>query len=161
MQGSHILQLAMALLVGVVFVSGLTKNKVLVNSKCKCVTVTSHLVPSPDDPAKEILVRNITIIVPLSNRENLSDPTSKVRNTFIYRLSDFCKTSEPKEITLNGYALNVSKQHEIDEKYPSSDTCYTYEKGKCLYRNIHLDYGTEKKLIPAILNPECLKEKSP
>ncbi|XP_043916304.1 immunoglobulin J chain [Protopterus annectens] len=88
MQGSHILQLAMALLVGVVFVSGLTKNKVLVNSKCKCVTVTSHLVPSPDDPAKEILVRNITIIVPLSNRENLSDPTSKVRNTFIYRLSD-------------------------------------------------------------------------
>lgn len=37
------------------------EERVLVNNKCKCTTVTSRLVPSKENPDEEILERNIRI----------------------------------------------------------------------------------------------------
>lgn len=38
------------------------EERVLVNNKCKCVTVTSKFVPSKDNPEEEVLERNIRIM---------------------------------------------------------------------------------------------------
>uniref|UniRef100_A0A8D0BT10 Joining chain of multimeric IgA and IgM n=1 Tax=Salvator merianae TaxID=96440 RepID=A0A8D0BT10_SALMN len=52
------------------------EQKVLVDNKCQCATVTSKFVPSKDNPNEEVLERNIRIICqePKSEEENLEHP---------------------------------------------------------------------------------------
>lgn len=38
------------------------EERVLVNNKCKCTTVTSKFIPSKENPDEEILERNIRIM---------------------------------------------------------------------------------------------------
>uniref|UniRef100_A0A8C6ZDA2 Joining chain of multimeric IgA and IgM n=1 Tax=Nothoprocta perdicaria TaxID=30464 RepID=A0A8C6ZDA2_NOTPE len=75
---------------------------VLVNNKCKCVTVTSKFVPSKENPEEEILERNIRII---------------------------CKKCDPIEIELGGEIYNAQQSTSCDDTETcytyNRDKCYT------------------------------------
>nr|XP_009499537.1 PREDICTED: immunoglobulin J chain-like [Phalacrocorax carbo] len=92
MKSSLLLCVALAISLGFILVAGFPLDSedehVLVNNKCQCVTATSKLVPSKDNPGEEILERNIRIMVPLMARENISDPMSPLRTTFVYRMTE-------------------------------------------------------------------------
>ncbi|XP_043827469.1 immunoglobulin J chain [Dromiciops gliroides] len=127
------------------------EERILVDNKCKCVRVTSRLVPSKDDPNEKVLERNIRLIVPLKNRENISDPTSPVRTRFIYRLSDLCKKCDPTEVELGNEVVTASQSSSCDE---SSETCYTYDRNKCYTSTASLYLGGETRMVTTSLNPE-------
>ncbi|NWW80473.1 IGJ protein, partial [Climacteris rufus] len=128
---------------------------VLVNNKCQCVTVTSKFVPSEEDPEEKVLERNIRIIVPLKARENISDPLSPLRTTFVYRLSDLCRNCEPVEIELGG-AIHKAQQGNSCEE---AQTCYTYDRNKCYSSPVSLLYHEEVRQVPAALTPaSCYAE---
>ncbi|NXO69523.1 IGJ protein, partial [Phainopepla nitens] len=128
---------------------------VLVNNKCQCITVTSRFVPSKENPDEEVLERNIRIIVPLKARENISDPLSPLRTTFVYRLSDLCKNCEPKEVEVGG-AIYLAQQGNSCE---DQQTCYTYDRNKCYSSPVPLLYHGEVRQVPAALTPaSCFAE---
>ncbi|XP_030046505.1 immunoglobulin J chain [Microcaecilia unicolor] len=128
---------------------------VLVNNKCKCVRVTSRLVPSKDNPDEEVVERNIQIMVPLQSRENISDPTSPLRTKFVYRLSELCKRCDPVEIQLGDNIVMASQSSGCDAV---EDTCYTYNRNKCYTRDILYKYGGQTKVMKAALTPESCYE---
>ncbi|KFQ30579.1 Immunoglobulin J chain, partial [Mesitornis unicolor] len=123
---------------------------VLVNNKCQCVTVTSRLVPSKENPDEEILERNIRIIVPLRARENISDPTSPLRTTFVYRMTELCRKCDPVEIQLGGEIYKAQQSNFCDEP----QTCYTYNRDQCYTSTFPFIYRGETKHVEAVLTPE-------
>ncbi|NXJ10742.1 IGJ protein, partial [Odontophorus gujanensis] len=124
-------------------------ERVLVNNKCKCVTVTSKFVPSKDNPEEEVLERNIRILVPLKSRENISDPTSPLRTTFVYRMSELCRKCDPIEIELGGVTYQAQQSTSCNEP----ETCYTYDRDKCYTSTFPFIYHGETKQIQAALTP--------
>ncbi|KFP45968.1 Immunoglobulin J chain, partial [Cathartes aura] len=122
---------------------------VLVNNKCQCVTVTSRFVPSKENPGEEILERNIRILVPLKARENISDPTSPLRTTFIYCMTELCKKCDPVEIELGGETYQAQQSTSCDEP----ETCYTYNRDKCYTTTFPFFYHGEKTNVQAVLTP--------
>nr|XP_033795618.1 immunoglobulin J chain [Geotrypetes seraphini] len=155
LRGAGLLPWAAGLLLvlGCVLVTALGNGgeHVLVNNKCKCVRVTSRLVPSKDNPDEEVVERNIQIMVPLRSRENISDPTSPLRTNFVYRLSDLCKKCDPTEIQLGDSIVMASQSTGCDAL---EDTCYTYNRNKCYSRDIVYEYGGHTKVMKAALTPE-------
>ncbi|NXH45563.1 IGJ protein, partial [Dicaeum eximium] len=136
-------------------VSPNNKEYVLVNNKCQCVTVTTRFVPSKENPDEEVLERNIRIIVPLKARENISDPLSPLRTTFVYRLSQLCKNCDPVEIELNGGIYQAQQGNSCEE----AQTCYTYDRNECYSSPVPLLYHGEVRQAPAVLTPDsCFAE---
>ncbi|KFP77696.1 Immunoglobulin J chain, partial [Apaloderma vittatum] len=126
------------------------EENVLVNNKCQCVTVTSKFVPSKENPDEEILERNIRILVPLRARENISDPLSPLRTTFVYRMTQLCQKCNPVEIELGGQKYKAQQSTSCDEP----ETCYTYNRDTCYTTTFPLRYHGEIKQVPAVLTPE-------
>ncbi|NXJ97796.1 IGJ protein, partial [Corythaixoides concolor] len=122
---------------------------VLVDNKCKCVTVTSKFVPSKENPDEEILERNIRIIVPLKARENISDPLSPLRTTFVYRMTELCKKCDPVEVELGGEIHQAQQSTSCDEP----ETCYTYNRDKCYTTTFPILYHGEMRNVKAALTP--------
>ncbi|XP_067413133.1 immunoglobulin J chain [Emydura macquarii macquarii] len=153
MKTSLLLWGALAVFFGVALVSGYEdedeEEHVLADNKCKCARVTSRFVPSKDNPQEEVLERNIRIIVPLMSRQNISDPTSPIRTTFVYRMSEICKTCEPKEVELSDRIVTVEPSNNCS----SPDTCYTYDRNKCYTTTFPFLYGGETMTIQAALTP--------
>ncbi|NWH89159.1 IGJ protein, partial [Aegithalos caudatus] len=128
---------------------------VLVNNKCQCVTVTSKFVPSKENPDEEVLERNIRILVPLKARENISDPLSPLRTTFVYRLSELCKNCNPTEIELGGAIHQAQQGNSCEEP----QTCYTYDRNECYSSPVPLLHHGEVRQVPAALTPaSCFAE---
>ncbi|NWV61890.1 IGJ protein, partial [Malurus elegans] len=128
---------------------------VLVNNKCQCVTVTSKFVPSKENPDEEVLTRNIRIIVPLKARENISDPLSPPRTTFVYRMSELCKNCEPVEIDLGGAIVQAQQGNSCEEP----QTCYTYDRNQCYTSPVPFLHHGEVTHIQAALTPDsCFAE---
>ncbi|KAM4900539.1 immunoglobulin J chain [Sylvia borin] len=160
MRSSLLLGFALAVSLGILLVAGypVSPNNdeyVLVNNKCQCVTVTSKFVPSKENPDEEVLERNIRIIVPLKARENISDPLSPLRTTFVYRLSELCKNCEPIEIELGGAIHQAQQGNSCEEP----QTCYTYDRNQCYSSPVPLLYHGEVRQVPAALTPaSCFAE---
>lgn len=160
MKSSWFLCVALAVSLGITLVAGYpvdTKDEeyVLVNNKCQCVTVTSRFVPSKENPDEEVLERNIRILVPLMARENISDPLSPLRTTFVYRMSDLCKNCGPVEIELGGAIHQAQQGNSCEEP----QTCYTYDRNKCYSSPVALLYDGEVRHVPAALTPDsCFAE---
>lgn len=127
---------------------------VLVDNKCKCVKVTSRFVSSKDNPSEEILERNIRITVPLRSRQNISDPNSPPRTTFVYKMSDLCKKCDPQEIELGGEIVLASQSN----CKASEDVCYTYDRKKCYTSDIKYTYEGQTKILKAPLTPDSCYE---
>ncbi|NXS63836.1 IGJ protein, partial [Brachypteracias leptosomus] len=125
------------------------KEYVLVNNKCQCVTVTSRLVPSKDNPKEEVVERNIRILVPLKARENISDPLSPLRTTFVYRMTDLCRKCDPVEVELGGEIYQAQQSSSCDQP----ETCYTYDRDKCYTSTFPFRYHGEVKQLEAVLTP--------
>ncbi|XP_067324464.1 immunoglobulin J chain [Anolis sagrei] len=124
-------------------------EKVLVDNKCQCVKVTSKFVASKDNPDNEVLVRNIRIVVPLTARENISDPTSPVRTKFVYRLSKLCGNCHSGD--------NPEKGRRVGESGLCNDPqepCYTYDRNKCYTAPCLFNNGGKTQTIETALTPE-------
>ncbi|XP_014793815.1 PREDICTED: immunoglobulin J chain [Calidris pugnax] len=154
MRSSLLLCVALAVSLGFILVAGYPRNSdndeyVLVNNKCQCVTVTSRFVPSKDNPNEEVLERNIRILVPLKARENISDPLSPLRTTFVYRMTELCRKCDPVEVELGGEVYQAQQSNFCDEP----ETCYTYDRDKCYTTTFPFLYHGEIKKVPAVLTP--------
>ncbi|NWI93678.1 IGJ protein, partial [Pitta sordida] len=125
------------------------KEYVLVNNKCQCVTMTSKIVPSKEDPGEEVVERNIRIMVPLKARENISDPLSPLRTKFVYRISDLCKNCNPVDIDLGGRIFQAQQGNFCDEP----QTCYTYDRDQCYSSLVPILHHGEVTRVPAALTP--------
>uniref|UniRef100_A0A8D0BGS9 Joining chain of multimeric IgA and IgM n=1 Tax=Salvator merianae TaxID=96440 RepID=A0A8D0BGS9_SALMN len=125
------------------------EQKVLVDNKCQCATVTSKFVPSKDNPNEEVLERNIRIIVPLLSRENISDPTSPVRTRFVYNLSKLCQEPKSEEENL---------EHPVPGKSSlcndPNEPCYTYDRNKCYTAPFLFSHGGKTKRVWSALTPD-------
>ncbi|KAM9330518.1 immunoglobulin J chain [Gastrophryne carolinensis] len=130
------------------------QERVLVNNKCKCVRVTSKFVPSEEDHDVMVLERNIEITIPLSSRENISDPHSPLRTNFVYDLSKLCQKCDPIEMSIAGEQVLVSS---ANCREPDNE-CYTYDRYKCYTTNVFFNYNgkTIEKKVP--LNDESCYE---
>ncbi|XP_011782506.1 PREDICTED: immunoglobulin J chain isoform X1 [Colobus angolensis palliatus] len=126
---------------------------VLVDNKCKCARITSRIIRSSEDPNEDIVERNIRIIVPLNNRENISDPTSPLRTKFVYHLSDLCKKCDPTEVELDNQIVTATQSNICDED-SATETCYTYDRNKCYTAVVPLTYGGETKMVETALTPD-------
>ncbi|XP_005243236.1 immunoglobulin J chain [Falco peregrinus] len=154
MKSSLLLCVALAVSLGFVLVAGYPEasgddEHVLVNNKCQCVTVTSKFVPSKEDPGEEVLERNIRILVPLRARENISDPMSPLRTTFVYRMTELCKKCDPVEVELGGEIYKAQQSTSCNEP----ETCYTYNRDKCYTTTFPFSYHGEVKKVQAVLTP--------
>ncbi|XP_036919361.1 immunoglobulin J chain [Sturnira hondurensis] len=127
------------------------EGTVLVNNKCKCARVTSRIIPSPEDPSKDIVERNIRIIVPFGNRENISDPTTPLRTKFVYHLSDLCKKCGPVEVELEDQVVTATQSNICDE---DNETCYAYDRNKCYTNRVPVSYGGKTVMVETALTPE-------
>ncbi|XP_007523622.2 immunoglobulin J chain [Erinaceus europaeus] len=125
---------------------------VLADNKCQCSRVTSRYIPSPYDPREDILERNIRIVVPLTNRENISDPTSPVRTKFVYSLFDLCKKCGLTEVELGNQRFSASQSDRCDEE--DTGTCYTYDRNKCYTNKVPLTYDGKTTVVEAALTPD-------
>uniref|UniRef100_A0A8C0QCC9 Joining chain of multimeric IgA and IgM n=1 Tax=Canis lupus familiaris TaxID=9615 RepID=A0A8C0QCC9_CANLF len=114
------------------------ERTVLVDNKCQCARITSRIIPSPDDPNEDIVERNIRIIVPLNNRENISDPTSPVRTKFVYHLSDLCKKCDLVEVELDNQVVIASQSN----------------LNKCYTNRVPIMYGGQTKMVETALTPD-------
>ncbi|KAH0615766.1 hypothetical protein JD844_026236 [Phrynosoma platyrhinos] len=121
------------------------EEKVLVDNKCQCVKVTSKFVPSKDNPQDDVLERNIRIIVPLTARENISDPTSPVRTKFIYKLSKLCEKCD-SDANPKTQQSNLCSDPE--------EPCYTYDRNKCYTASCLFTNGGKTETIETALTPE-------
>ncbi|KAF2986948.1 hypothetical protein EK904_002079 [Melospiza melodia maxima] len=88
--------------------------------------------------------------VPLKARENISDPLSPLRTTFVYRLSELCKNCEPIEIDLGGAIHQAQQGNSCEEP----QTCYTYDRNECYSSPVPLLYQGEVMEVPAALTPD-------
>ncbi|XP_035181538.1 immunoglobulin J chain [Oxyura jamaicensis] len=154
MKSSLLPWVALAVSLEFVLVAGTVQDydgeeRVLVNNKCKCTTVTSKLVPSKENPDEEILERNIRITVPLRSRQNISDPTSPLRTTFVYRMAELCKKCDPVEVELGGEIYEAQQSTSCNEP----ETCYTYNRDKCYTTTFPFIYHGEIKHVQAALTP--------
>ncbi|XP_010310707.2 immunoglobulin J chain [Balearica regulorum gibbericeps] len=154
MKSSLLLSVTLAVSLGLVLVTGFPRDPedeeyVLVNNKCQCVTVTAKFVPSKENPDEKILERNIRILVPLKARENISDPTSPLRTTFVYRMTELCKKCDPVEVELGGEIYQAQQSTSCDEP----ETCYTYNRDKCYTTTFPFLYHGETKNVQAVLTP--------
>ncbi|XP_056210644.1 immunoglobulin J chain [Falco biarmicus] len=154
MKSSLLLCMALAVSLGFILVAGYPEasgddEHVLVNNKCQCVTVTSKFVPSKEDPGEEVLERNIRILVPLRARENISDPMSPLRTTFVYRMTELCKKCDPVEVELGGEIYKAQQSTSCNEP----ETCYTYNRDKCYTTTFPFSYHGEVKKVQAVLTP--------
>uniref|UniRef100_A0A8C8VHZ0 Joining chain of multimeric IgA and IgM n=1 Tax=Pelusios castaneus TaxID=367368 RepID=A0A8C8VHZ0_9SAUR len=125
------------------------EERIIVDNKCKCAKVTSRFVPSKDNPQENVLERNIRIIVPLKSKQNITDPTSPLRTTFVYRMSELCKQCEPMEVELTDRIVTA----EPSNNCTSTDACYTYDRNKCYTTTFPFLYGGEIKTVRAALTP--------
>ncbi|XP_024435459.1 immunoglobulin J chain [Desmodus rotundus] len=143
----------LAIFVKAVLVTAQDDNErtVLVNNKCKCARVTSRVIPSPEDPSEDIVERHVRIIVPLGNRENISDPTTPVRTKFVYHLSDICKKCDPVEVELEDQVVTATQSNTCDE---DNETCYAYDRNKCYTNRVPLLYGGKTVMVETALTPE-------
>ncbi|XP_008827577.1 immunoglobulin J chain isoform X2 [Nannospalax galili] len=130
------------------------ERTVIADNKCMCTRVTSRIIPSPEDPNEDIVERNIRIIVPLNNRENISDPTSPLRTKFVYHLSDLCKKCDPVEVELDNQVVTATQSNLCDEDSAATETCYAYDRNKCYTTLVPLTYGGETKMVEAALTPD-------
>ncbi|XP_032873082.1 immunoglobulin J chain-like isoform X2 [Amblyraja radiata] len=107
-----------AILLFTILAAADAESHLLVKSQCKCMTVTSKTVVSvlPNGARVEQLVRDIHIVVPTRSRENISDPTSPLRNKFVYKISDFCKNCNQKP--------TLPEEPQCKPPPPPADTCY-------------------------------------
>nr|XP_004665416.2 immunoglobulin J chain [Jaculus jaculus] len=143
----------LALFVKAALVTGEAERTILADNKCKCARVTSRIIPSTEDPNEDIVERHIRIIVPLNNRENISDPTSPLRTTFVYHLSDLCKKCDPTEVELDDQIVTASQSNICDED-SAAETCYMYDRNKCYTTKVPLMYGGEIKMVESALTPD-------
>ncbi|XP_029786247.1 immunoglobulin J chain [Suricata suricatta] len=127
------------------------ETTVLADNKCQCVRITSRIVPSAEDPNEDIVERNIRIIVPLNNRENISDPTSPVRTEFVYHLSNICKKCDPVEVELGDQIVMASQSNNCDE---DDEVCYTYDRNKCYTNRVPFTYGGVTRMVETALTPD-------
>ncbi|KAM6076124.1 immunoglobulin J chain [Chlamydotis macqueenii] len=153
MRSSLLLCVALAVSLGFVLVAGYSEDSedeyVLVNNKCQCVTATAKFVPSKENPNEEILERNIRILVPLKARENISDPLSPLRTTFVYRMTELCKKCDPVDIELGGEIYQAQQSNSCNEP----ETCYTYNRDTCYTTTFPFIYQGETKNVQAVLTP--------
>ncbi|XP_032541553.1 immunoglobulin J chain [Chiroxiphia lanceolata] len=154
MKNSLLLCVALAVSLGIILVAGYPlepkdEEYVLVNNKCQCVTMTSKIVPSKEDPDQEVLERHISILVPLKARENISDPLSPLRTKFVYRISELCRNCSPVEVDLGGRIVQAQQGNFCDE----AQTCYTYDREQCYSSPVPFLYQGEVKHVPAALTP--------
>ncbi|XP_004703237.1 immunoglobulin J chain isoform X1 [Echinops telfairi] len=142
----------LAIFVQAVLVTAQDKDEgtVLVDNKCKCVRVTARSIPSTEDPNEEILEKNIRIIVPLGSRENISDPNSPVRTTFVYHMTDLYKKCDPVEVELDNQVVTATQSNGCDE----DETCYTYDRNKCYTNVVPLTYGGKTYMVRTALTPD-------
>uniref|UniRef100_A0ABK0LJG6 Joining chain of multimeric IgA and IgM n=1 Tax=Rattus norvegicus TaxID=10116 RepID=A0ABK0LJG6_RAT len=121
----------LAIFVKAVIVTGDNKGTILADNKCMCTRITSRIIPSPEDPNEDIVERSIRIVVPLNNRENISDPTSPVRTNFVYHLSDVCKKCDPVEVELEDQVVTATQSNICSGDSGVPETCYMYDRNKC------------------------------
>lgn len=144
----------LAIFIKAALVTGEAERTILADNKCKCARVTSRIIPSPEDPNEDIVERHIRIIVPLNNRENISDPTSPLRTKFVYHLSDLCKKCDPTEVELENQIVTASQSNLCDEDSAVEETCYMYDRNKCYTALVPLMYGGETKMVETALTPD-------
>nr|AFM86376.1 immunoglobulin-associated J chain [Callorhinchus milii] len=101
---------------------------VLIDSKCKCLKVTSREVNHHG--AKE-LARDIEIVVPMRSREKITDPHSGPRTKFVYQISDFLENCVGGPKTLK--EGDDANEPMCNPAPPPADTCYGYDS------NIHIN----------------------
>uniref|UniRef100_A0A8C4P6Q2 Joining chain of multimeric IgA and IgM n=1 Tax=Dromaius novaehollandiae TaxID=8790 RepID=A0A8C4P6Q2_DRONO len=107
---------------------------------------------------EEYVLRNIYITVPLLSRENISDPTSPLRTTFVYRMSELCKKCDPAEVELDGEIYKAQQSSSCD----AEETCYTYNRDKCYTTTFPFFYRGETKMVQAALTPaSCYADEIP
>lgn len=123
-------------------------EKVLVDNKCQCVKMTSRFVPSKEDPEQEVLERNIRIIVPLTARENISDPSSPVRTRFVYKLSKLCKNCDQEEGNQKVPAGKSTMCNDPDVP------CYTYDRNRCYTSPSLFSHAGKTTTVETALNPD-------
>ncbi|XP_062991378.1 immunoglobulin J chain [Elgaria multicarinata webbii] len=129
------------------------EETVLVDNKCQCIKVTSKFVPSKDNPQEEVLERNVYIMVPLTARENISDPTSPLRTRFVYNLSKLCGNCDSK----NANQERDLQQDRVGQSSLCNDPdqpCYTYDRNKCYTATCLFSNGGTVKPIETALTPE-------
>ncbi|XP_005392838.2 PREDICTED: immunoglobulin J chain isoform X1 [Chinchilla lanigera] len=129
------------------------KKTILADNKCQCARVSSRVIRSPENPNEDIVERYIRIIVPVNNRENISDPTSPRRTQFVYHLSDLCKKCDPVEVELNNQVVTAT-QSNLCEEDGEPETCYAYNRNKCYTAVVPLTYGGETKPVKVALTPD-------
>ncbi|XP_021067026.1 immunoglobulin J chain [Mus pahari] len=127
---------------------------VLADNKCMCTRVTSRIIRSTEDPNEDIVERNIRIVVPLNNRENISDPNSPLRRNFVYHLSDICKKCDPVEVELEDQVVTATQSNICNEDSGVPETCYMYDRNKCYTTMVPLMYHGETKMVQAALTPD-------
>nr|XP_042113539.1 immunoglobulin J chain isoform X1 [Peromyscus maniculatus bairdii]XP_042113540.1 immunoglobulin J chain isoform X1 [Peromyscus maniculatus bairdii] len=123
-----------------VLVTGDDERILLADNKCMCTRVTSRIIRSTENPNEDIVERNIRIVVPLNNRENISDPTSPLRTKFVYHLSDLCKKCDPVEVELGDQVVTASQSTLCNEDSAVPETCYMYNRNKCYTSMVPLMY---------------------
>ncbi|XP_072480553.1 immunoglobulin J chain [Notamacropus eugenii] len=128
------------------------EERVLVDNKCQCVRVTSKLIPSAENPDEKVVEKHIRIIVPLKNRENISDPTSPLRTNFVYRISELSKKCDPIELELGNEVVSATQSNKCYEE--EEETCYTYDRNKCYTSTASLYLGGQTKTVTTALTPE-------
>ncbi|XP_020660905.3 immunoglobulin J chain [Pogona vitticeps] len=128
------------------------EETVLVDNKCQCVKVTSKFVPSKDNPQEEVLERNIRILVPLTARENISDPTSPVRTKFVYRLSKLCDKCSSDANLEDHLGVTVGQSNLCNDP---EQPCYTYDRNKCYTSPCLLSNGAKTEtVVETALTPD-------
>uniref|UniRef100_A0A8D0VP72 Joining chain of multimeric IgA and IgM n=2 Tax=Sus scrofa TaxID=9823 RepID=A0A8D0VP72_PIG len=127
------------------------ESTVLVDNKCKCARITSRIIRSAEDPSQDIVERNIRIIVPLNNRENISDPTSPLRTNFVYHLSDLCKKCDLTEVELDNQIVTATQSNLCDDDI---ETCYAYDRNKCYTNTVPFTYDGQTKMVQTALTPD-------
>ncbi|XP_004477603.1 immunoglobulin J chain [Dasypus novemcinctus] len=144
----------LAIFVNAVLVTAQDEDEqiVLADNKCKCAQITSRIIRSEEDPSQDIVERNIRIIIPLNSRENISDPTSPLRKTFVYHLSDLCKKCDPVEVELGNQVFTASQSNLCADE--DSDTCYAYDRNKCYTNRVPLIYDGKIKIVETALTPD-------
>ncbi|XP_055967418.1 immunoglobulin J chain [Sorex fumeus] len=126
------------------------ESVVLADNKCQCTRITSRIIPNPHNPSEEIVERSIRIIVPVGNRENITDPSSPMRTEFVYHLADLCKKCDPIEVELDNKVVTSSQSNLCED----NETCYTYDRNKCYTNRVPITFGDKSTVVEVALTPD-------
>nr|prf Ig:SUBUNIT=J chain [Eisenia fetida] len=123
-------------------------------NKCMCTRVTARIRGTREDPNEDIVERYIRINVPLKNRGNISDPTSPLRNQFVYHLSPSCKKCDPYE---DGVVTATETNIYPEQGVPQScrDYCPELDRNKCYRVLVPPGYTGETKMVQNALTPDA------